>query len=314
MKLIALLPDFLDVLISLHINYASNHDAPVEFILDSPVSEASVSIQLPWFLKRLDRPIETSLERARFKAQLLQTTAWGIDTKKENHSAIGAIISQCQNISPPLPAKLPLVNLSWALKLTFSLHSFVGIPLKHISSKLAKADHAWRHKRPISLLPLNLQIKNWRDTLIFTGDYCDVYLTHDSMSVRKAHNSGRNHLRNVVEYYQRAQYPSPFSRLLPWDRWVLKPWTFCRNRPWESTIRNRLDHKFLRRWGTRKSLVTTSWCSRSVPSATIRPTRYVSSKNSCWSYILIVNPCRTAWSNATTIRYSTARRPRRATS
>ncbi|KKK19453.1 hypothetical protein P175DRAFT_0427942, partial [Aspergillus ochraceoroseus IBT 24754] len=33
-------------------------------------------------------------------------------------------------------------------------------------------------------------------------DYCDVYLTHDSMSVRKAHNSGRNHLRNVVEYYQ----------------------------------------------------------------------------------------------------------------
>lgn len=25
------------------------------------------------------------------------------------------------------------------------------------------------------------------------------------MSVRKAHNSGRNHLRNVVEYYQRKQ-------------------------------------------------------------------------------------------------------------
>ena len=33
-------------------------------------------------------------------------------------------------------------------------------------------------------------------------DYCDVYLTHDSMSVRKAHNAGRNHLRNVVDYYQ----------------------------------------------------------------------------------------------------------------
>lgn len=38
----------------------------------------------------------------------------------------------------------------------------------------------------------------------FFCDYCDVYLTHDSMSVRKAHNSGRNHLRNVVEYYQRT--------------------------------------------------------------------------------------------------------------
>src|ERR1700761_5546845 len=39
-------------------------------------------------------------------------------------------------------------------------------------------------------------------------DYCDVYLTHDSMSVRKAHNSGRNHLRNVVDYYQRMSRPS----------------------------------------------------------------------------------------------------------
>lgn len=43
------------------------------------------------------------------------------------------------------------------------------------------------------------------------GDYCDVYLTHDSMSVRKAHNSGRNHLRNVVDYYQRTS-----------DRWRSK--------------------------------------------------------------------------------------------
>ncbi|KAK1771049.1 U1 small nuclear ribonucleoprotein C-like protein [Phialemonium atrogriseum] len=36
----------------------------------------------------------------------------------------------------------------------------------------------------------------------FFCDYCDVYLTHDSMSVRKAHNTGRNHLRNVIDYYQ----------------------------------------------------------------------------------------------------------------
>ncbi|KAJ5482840.1 U1 small nuclear ribonucleoprotein C [Penicillium diatomitis] len=41
------------------------------------------------------------------------------------------------------------------------------------------------------------------------GDYCDVYLTHDSMSVRKAHNSGRNHLRNVVDYYQRKWQALP---------------------------------------------------------------------------------------------------------
>jgi len=36
----------------------------------------------------------------------------------------------------------------------------------------------------------------------FFCDYCDVYLTHDSMSVRKAHNNGRNHLRNVQAYYE----------------------------------------------------------------------------------------------------------------
>jgi hypothetical protein len=33
------------------------------------------------------------------------------------------------------------------------------------------------------------------------------------MSVRKAHNSGRNHLRNVVDYYQRKSYPISPSRL-----------------------------------------------------------------------------------------------------
>ena len=43
-----------------------------------------------------------------------------------------------------------------------------------------------------------------------TGDYCDVYLTHDSMSVRKAHNSGRNHERNVLDYYQRTSTPFLF--------------------------------------------------------------------------------------------------------
>ncbi|KAF2091957.1 zf-U1-domain-containing protein [Saccharata proteae CBS 121410] len=47
-----------------------------------------------------------------------------------------------------------------------------------------------------------------------TRDYCDVYLTHDSMSVRKAHNSGRNHLRNVVEYYQRI-YPELLMSVQP---------------------------------------------------------------------------------------------------
>ncbi|KAL7671650.1 hypothetical protein ACOME3_006541 [Neoechinorhynchus agilis] len=33
-------------------------------------------------------------------------------------------------------------------------------------------------------------------------DYCDTYLTHDSPSVRRTHNQGRNHKENVRKYYQ----------------------------------------------------------------------------------------------------------------
>lgn len=36
----------------------------------------------------------------------------------------------------------------------------------------------------------------------FYCDYCDTYLTHDSPSVRKTHNSGKKHKDNVISYYQ----------------------------------------------------------------------------------------------------------------
>ncbi|KAL1934183.1 hypothetical protein VTP01DRAFT_6365, partial [Rhizomucor pusillus] len=32
-------------------------------------------------------------------------------------------------------------------------------------------------------------------------EYCDIFLTHDSASVRKAHNNGKNHIANVRNYY-----------------------------------------------------------------------------------------------------------------
>ncbi|KAI8353327.1 U1 zinc finger-domain-containing protein [Blakeslea trispora] len=32
-------------------------------------------------------------------------------------------------------------------------------------------------------------------------EYCDIFLTHDSSSVRKAHNAGKNHILNVRNYY-----------------------------------------------------------------------------------------------------------------
>lgn len=36
----------------------------------------------------------------------------------------------------------------------------------------------------------------------FYCDYCDVYLTHDSPSVRKVHNKGRKHREMVYTYYK----------------------------------------------------------------------------------------------------------------
>ncbi|KAG0182924.1 hypothetical protein DFQ28_003653 [Apophysomyces sp. BC1034] len=32
--------------------------------------------------------------------------------------------------------------------------------------------------------------------------YCDIFLTHDSSAVRKAHNAGKNHVLNVRTYYE----------------------------------------------------------------------------------------------------------------
>ncbi|KAI7817885.1 U1 zinc finger-domain-containing protein, partial [Kickxella alabastrina] len=32
-------------------------------------------------------------------------------------------------------------------------------------------------------------------------DYCDIFLTHDSVSVRKAHNTGWKHINQVAAYY-----------------------------------------------------------------------------------------------------------------
>ncbi|XP_059123666.1 U1 small nuclear ribonucleoprotein C-like [Peromyscus eremicus] len=37
----------------------------------------------------------------------------------------------------------------------------------------------------------------------FYCDYCATYLTHDSPSVRKRHCSGRKHIENVKDYYQK---------------------------------------------------------------------------------------------------------------
>ncbi len=70
------------------------------------------------------------------------------------------------------------------------------------------------------------------------------------MSVRKAHNSGRNHLRNVVDYYQRtsttslcssAQCISILLRSLSLANFI------HRDRPREGTIRHRLHYLLLRR-------------------------------------------------------------------
>ncbi|ORX74325.1 zf-U1-domain-containing protein [Linderina pennispora] len=36
-------------------------------------------------------------------------------------------------------------------------------------------------------------------------DYCDIFLTHDSPSVRKAHNTGWKHINQVAAYYRELE-------------------------------------------------------------------------------------------------------------
>lgn len=39
-------------------------------------------------------------------------------------------------------------------------------------------------------------------------DYCDIYLTHDSPSVRKSHNEGWKHKANVKNWYSQFETDS----------------------------------------------------------------------------------------------------------
>lgn len=48
----------------------------------------------------------------------------------------------------------------------------------------------------------------------FTCDYCNSALTHDSISVRRSHVTGKNHVRYYVDYYETV---AKESGLLPKD-------------------------------------------------------------------------------------------------
>eukprot|EP00891_Asterochloris_glomerata_P007816 jgi/Astpho2/7816/gw1.00117.121.1_t len=39
----------------------------------------------------------------------------------------------------------------------------------------------------------------------FFCDFCDTYLTHDSIQVRKQHNAGYKHKANVRNYYMQFE-------------------------------------------------------------------------------------------------------------
>ncbi|KAH3659972.1 hypothetical protein OGAPHI_007177 [Ogataea philodendri] len=50
-------------------------------------------------------------------------------------------------------------------------------------------------------------------------DYCKSYLTHDSLSVRKSHLQGRNHLSFYCEYYEEVARKNGLlePNELPWE-------------------------------------------------------------------------------------------------
>lgn len=58
---------------------------------------------------------------------------------------------------------------------------------------------------------LSFKLQPCVETLTLQIDYCDAYLTHDSGSVRKQHNSGFKHKANVRAYYSQFILAVPRS-------------------------------------------------------------------------------------------------------
>lgn len=148
--------------------------------------------------------------------------------------------SKLRSLAAPLiasPNFLSLANLAWP-SFVSSHHrnpsklqpaSAAQVPVPHISNTTTTSRRAANsrdippprclnvsHPLPRNSFPQKAHLANPKppQSPVFC-DYCDVYLTHDSMSVRKAHNSGRNHLRNVVDYYQRTSSTTRRTRRTP---------------------------------------------------------------------------------------------------
>ena len=114
------------------------------------------------------------------------------------------------------------------------------------------------------------------------------------MSVRKAHNSGKNHLRNVVDYYQRMfsstsfsfsirvrTNPTNFPFLIPriQTKPTNQPTNALRNRSRKSSISHRLHHLLLRRRRSSRRKPHASPTPRprpALPSTPFRLPRYFS--------------------------------------
>lgn len=89
----------------------------------------------------------------------------------------------------------------------------------YFSSSVAKgAKHrlSKRHPRPT----FDTDINGFHSTFS-PLDYCDIFLTHDSSSVRKAHNAGRNHLINVKTYYSGTILVTTYTHT---DQWRYVCW------------------------------------------------------------------------------------------
>jgi hypothetical protein len=143
-------------------------------------------------------------EQCSLKAQTRRSLAVGRDAFRKNSAAAFHRLRTTTDLSAfRHPASLALQYLSpiTHLNKTTVPHTLDRHPL---SRPALVKETASSHTKCRNISPLRhfLRLPPLTQTALFC-DYCDVYLTHDSMSVRKAHNAGRNHLRNVVEYYQR---------------------------------------------------------------------------------------------------------------
>ncbi|OJZ92202.1 hypothetical protein ASPFODRAFT_55821 [Aspergillus luchuensis CBS 106.47] len=206
--------------------WINNSNGQVQIVILISVHKNSKRIVFEKYFPKPSVPSNTVAQsRTAYIPDLIATTevCYGDDPPTVRGPSVTLEFQRLVGRKPVLSEKDVILWPELLLEIAEDIFEHDGFPplrLARYSAPHMLTSHLNRHSQPPSHQPADLSIAHAIPSILLSshhlrshiptdrclysniGDYCDVYLTHDSMSVRKAHNAGRNHLRNVLEYYQ----------------------------------------------------------------------------------------------------------------